>query len=478
MGPQRKSQKFLPVLLLVVWATLSVAAFWLVRTYSDNVPGHDEWSMVRVATGNERLTWSWLAFSWAGHRVILVRLLLLGLYRLTNFDFRAGCYLSVALLSVAALAVTFAIASIDGKWHITSIVPSFVLLSWIHWYNWLFGWQLQFVLSVCLSAFLLVFYQFRCRRLFAICLLLLPLCGANGVLMALPVAFWLVLTSPIFNRVLGAFSLSLCTVLLISIVMGEHKFNLRTPFHVGIVSRFQDYCGLLGGFVAHYTNEGFLREAIERQVNLVCLLLISLLILLVKPTNISGMGALCFGLIMLLTAWQLIDFFHIAHYEMDIFQLAGLLLLIVTITALLRFGLTLPNMALVGSLLCMIGIAATRSMVHPNYYARYPLLLTPIFIALALQLTPRVRVVLLILSVICFVYSFQPAIFDSEKKREYVEHFVADPFQVTWIDEDGLHPGKYGDSELMYFNPYSTLEKDLAALRSIHHPMFKRQKRR
>src|ERR1700740_3081887 len=81
-----------------------VAALAFVGKYGSNVPYWDEWNMVPVLVGDQPVDAHWLWSEHNGHRIPLPRLLLLGLYKLTGSDFRAGMYFNV--FALGALAFT------------------------------------------------------------------------------------------------------------------------------------------------------------------------------------------------------------------------------------------------------------------------------------------------------------------------------------------------------------------------------------
>src|SRR5438105_8162010 len=73
--------------LLAVVMSLAILGF--VYLYGANVPYLDDWDIVPALTGNQAVTLRWLWSQHNEHRLPLPRLLLLGLYHLFGFDFRA-----------------------------------------------------------------------------------------------------------------------------------------------------------------------------------------------------------------------------------------------------------------------------------------------------------------------------------------------------------------------------------------------------
>src|SRR5262249_21244301 len=133
------------------------------------------------------------------HRLPLSRLLYLGLLRLSGGDFRAGmAFNSLATATVAALLI-LACRKVRGRLAVSDCFFPLALLHVGHWTNLLWGWGIQFVSAVCLSGGLLAWVAVEkgaplsgAKPLMpGLTLLLLPLCGANGLLLTPPLAAWL-----------------------------------------------------------------------------------------------------------------------------------------------------------------------------------------------------------------------------------------------------------------------------------------------
>jgi hypothetical protein len=183
---------------LIIWLICSLATFGFVFAHCSDVPWGDEYDIVPVVTGQQPFSLDWLWSPHNEHRIPLPRLVRFGLLGLTGTDFRSSVYAITALLSGLGLATALAAARIRGRFTFTD---AFFPLVWLHWgqvENLLWGFQLQFLLSVLLTTVVLLIIVLRGRDLtpglalfVACCLLLLPLCGSNGALTALPLAIWL-----------------------------------------------------------------------------------------------------------------------------------------------------------------------------------------------------------------------------------------------------------------------------------------------
>jgi len=186
---------------LIVWGTWSimlVAALLFVGTYGSNVPSWDGWDMVPTLTGQQPITATWLWSQHNEHRVPLPRLLLLGLHRITGINFLTPMFFNVFALGGLAFAMIKVATRVRG-W--ISYSDAFFPLALLHWgaaANFLWGWQLQFISSTVLSGIVLLIIVQTASQLTlgpaivaGICILLLPLCGANGLVLVPGLALWM-----------------------------------------------------------------------------------------------------------------------------------------------------------------------------------------------------------------------------------------------------------------------------------------------
>ena len=187
-----------PALAWGAWAIMFAAAIWFVAHQGTNVPYFDDWEVVPHLTGDWRVSAEWIWSQHNEHRVPLPRLILLTLYGLTRADFRAGMYFNVVALAALAFAMIAVARRVRGRTSWTDAFFPVVLLHFGHQENILWSWQVAFVTSVVLAAIaLLVIVHSGSRLRFTgavvagSCVILLPLCGANGLIIALPLALWL-----------------------------------------------------------------------------------------------------------------------------------------------------------------------------------------------------------------------------------------------------------------------------------------------
>jgi hypothetical protein len=198
-------------LVWVVWAAMTLALVACVALYTYNMPLAEDWHMVSPLTGNEPSLWDW---AWAQnneHRLPLPRLLLLGVLALVP-DFRAGMLASIAVMAVAAALLIRALSRArGGRLRFTDAFIPIALLHIGNWENYMWAWELCFVLSAAIALLLLPamsatdLWSSRPRALaVAVCVAALPLCGANGMAFVAPIAAWLAFEAALRLRQAGA----------------------------------------------------------------------------------------------------------------------------------------------------------------------------------------------------------------------------------------------------------------------------------
>lgn len=184
-------------LVVGVWAALTITDIGFVCQYSRGVPFADECESVPYVTGAASPSVKWLFDTHNEHRIPLPKIAMIGLDRLAGGDYRACAFANVALLSAAALALVLSAGAARGFFRLADIIFPIVLLSWAHWENLTNGWQIQYTLAIAFFCGVLAALHggaitpSRRRTIAAIIGLVgLPLCGANGILYAVPLSFW------------------------------------------------------------------------------------------------------------------------------------------------------------------------------------------------------------------------------------------------------------------------------------------------
>lgn len=221
-----------PVLVLGTWGGLLILALAFVWRFAPALPVGDEWKMVPYAAAEKPVTMEWLWSPHNEHRIVLPKLIYLGLARLTRMDSREMAGFNVLLLGAGALVLAFAARSLRGRWVAADAFLPMLMLHWGHWNNLCFPFQLALVLPAFLLSVLigvLVVYRDRPEDAglpVGLLLCALPLCGAVGVPVATLLAPWLCWTGIRRRRWLPAF-LSLVTGVLVVFYLAGY----RQPAH-------------------------------------------------------------------------------------------------------------------------------------------------------------------------------------------------------------------------------------------------------
>jgi hypothetical protein len=183
----------------LIWVAAFVGLLFFVDLYGANHPLWDEWQNVPYLTGDIPPTWQNLCTpaGW-GHRVPLLRLLLIGLARWTDFNFRAPMFLAVVLLALLAAVFIVVARQLRGRSSISDAFLVLVCLNIGHWENLLQGWNLQNILFAFLAALALACIVLKPRpRLWlrlglGACLVLLPWAsGLAGLILSAPLVLFL-----------------------------------------------------------------------------------------------------------------------------------------------------------------------------------------------------------------------------------------------------------------------------------------------
>jgi hypothetical protein len=181
-----------------VWALVVLTATTFVIRYGRNFPKDDDFALTEMLAGKQPLTLSWLWAQHNEHRIAVPKLLHVALLRLTNGDFRAGTYFNLFVLSAAAAGFILTARKLRG-W--TSAADAFFPLGLLTWGNGglLWNFHVVFTSSTVLACFFLLVILRSGERLSlggalagGVCVLLLPLCGGNGLGLAPCFALWLV----------------------------------------------------------------------------------------------------------------------------------------------------------------------------------------------------------------------------------------------------------------------------------------------
>jgi hypothetical protein len=170
-----------------------------ISEYGRNIPLAEDWSLVHPLTGNEPEMLKWLWTQNNEHRIPVPKILLLGLLKFTNGDFRSGMYFNAFSLGILAFfMITLARKLRGGRTRFADAFFPVALLHVGNWENLVWSWQLGFVFPTVLTCAMLLlilnntYFSKPANAIFAgSCVMLLPLSGANGLLYSPFLALWL-----------------------------------------------------------------------------------------------------------------------------------------------------------------------------------------------------------------------------------------------------------------------------------------------
>jgi hypothetical protein len=173
-----------------VWTSMLVLLVWSMAPVISRVPLAEDWFLVAPFTGHEPDVSAWLWAQTNEHRTPLARLILLGTITIAHGDFRVGGYLNAALLAATAAALIVLVRRIrGGGTKPADAVFPLLLMHFGHSHQVLFTWLLLFVAAAIVT--IAAGCALHTRQSVAspqsaaaagITLLLLPLCGLNGLL--------------------------------------------------------------------------------------------------------------------------------------------------------------------------------------------------------------------------------------------------------------------------------------------------------
>jgi hypothetical protein len=176
-----------PLIVSLVWAAMLVAVLGLVGAYgTKTLPQSDElWALYDAGPG---IDVPWLWHTWAEHRIPLAKLIWKSVLEITDYDFRAGNFLTALLLASVALAMIWTARRIRGRTILADAFFPLAVMSFGQAQVFLWWWQINHVLApvvASLLTMLLVVHGNDLQRRHAMMLgagmIVLVLCGPGGL---------------------------------------------------------------------------------------------------------------------------------------------------------------------------------------------------------------------------------------------------------------------------------------------------------
>ncbi len=181
-----------------VWIGMVVAALWFTWNFGSKYPYYDDLGLSLWLSGEFPVTWDWLWEQSNDHRLPLPKLLWILLYRVSGGDFRAAMLFNIVCVAALAAGLICVARRIRGR---SSYADAFFVLLLLTWQEkltlFLWGYILQLTLSTVLVGAVLILIAAEQvpsvgRAVLAgLCIVLLPLCGANGLAFVPVLALWL-----------------------------------------------------------------------------------------------------------------------------------------------------------------------------------------------------------------------------------------------------------------------------------------------
>lgn len=181
-----------------VWAVCSLGAIGYTLRFGSDMPQWDEDQYVPVLTGHRAPSWSWFLERHGDHLIVIPKALYLATVGVFG-DFRAGALLSGLLMSAATALLLVAARRRRGRTEYGDALLPLLSLSWGRAANLLSSEQLQYTASVVIQAALLALTVtgMATRRAIGtsfVLLMLLPLCGGQGLALVPALALAVVVT--------------------------------------------------------------------------------------------------------------------------------------------------------------------------------------------------------------------------------------------------------------------------------------------
>jgi hypothetical protein len=177
---------------------MTAATILFIQQYARNLPYGEDIMLVPVMSGHEpvSLRWTWAQYN--EHRPVISRLILAGLYRFVDKDFRVGLYFNAGLLSAASVSMLLLARRLRGYTSVTDAVLPLSILNPGQVECLMIGFALNLMLTAWISFELIAAAGLaggrpvwrRALRI-GLFLMLLPLCGGSGLVMLPPLMLWL-----------------------------------------------------------------------------------------------------------------------------------------------------------------------------------------------------------------------------------------------------------------------------------------------
>ena len=189
------------------WFSLTVVALGFVMAYGCRTPRWEDWFYVPFVTGSQRVSLPWLWENTQGHRIPILKLVVVACYSLFGLNSKPLLYLNALSLSFLALGLIWTIRKVRGRWCYADAFLPIVLLNLGHAETFCWAQTFAYVLPTCLETLLLVLIVTQPRDLSPMglmiagaSLVLLPLTYGGGLVFATMMVPWMIYQGWIARR--------------------------------------------------------------------------------------------------------------------------------------------------------------------------------------------------------------------------------------------------------------------------------------
>jgi len=184
------------IVALGFWASLLATACYI-AAFASAFPHDDDWEVLPFTLGIPQyfpVTWEWLWSPHNEHRILLPRLLWIGLVRVFGPDPRVLIWLDVALLALTAAVFLRVVRNVRGRTAVTDVLIPVALLGLGQYCNSLWAFQVMWFLPILLfavSAWAMTRRGAAGSAILAVaCTIPMTLSGGPGLLLAAPILAW------------------------------------------------------------------------------------------------------------------------------------------------------------------------------------------------------------------------------------------------------------------------------------------------
>lgn len=182
---------------LIGWALLTLLSLYAAVRFSTPMPYLDDWMNLTPVIAGKQPTVAWLMERHSDHRVTAVRLVMAAVLKLTGNRIESFIYLMVAIRSLLALMLIRTARRIRGRTRLSDLFFPLLWLNWGHTESLFWASMLGFLMPVGLMGVVLGVATTSAQRITvrdgaaaAVCLMVLPLCGGQGVIVTGALCLW------------------------------------------------------------------------------------------------------------------------------------------------------------------------------------------------------------------------------------------------------------------------------------------------